>query len=217
MANPFVGPKPFGRNDVIYGRDAEISELRYFLGAKRIVVLYSPSGAGKSSLVQAKNGLITKLGDTERFDVWGTARVNLAPDPALPVTNRFVWSAIKGFERTYPAGARPAGVFANTTLHQYVTSRPAAASPVLIFDQFEEVLRTDPANSAAKREFFEQLGELLYEPTVWALFVLREDWLAALQPYLRQVPTHLQHRFRMDFLRREDQAVEAIEIGRAHV
>lgn len=209
MSNPFVGPQPFGKDNLIYGRDEEISELRYFLGAKRIVVLYSPSGAGKTSLIQARNGLIAKLRESGRFDVWGPARVNLAPGP-LPVTNRFAWSAINGFEKSREAGVRPPETFAQTKLVDYVNERATETSPLLIFDQFEEVLRTDPTNLQDKHDFFDQLGELLYQPTVWALFVLREDWLAALQPYVRQVPTHLQSRFRLDLLRRADQAQCAI-------
>jgi WD40 repeat protein len=39
---------------------------------------------------------------------------------------------------------------------------------------------------------------------------MRDDYMAALQPYTQQVPTHLQHRFRIDFLNREVQALEAV-------
>lgn len=206
---PFVGPRPFGEADTIYGRDLEVSELRYFVGAKRIVLLYAPSGAGKSSLLQARNGLITKLRDSGRFDVWGPARVNSAPD-ALTVKNRFVWSAITEFDKSHPGGARPPEALLSMTLAEYVNERAPDSSPLLVFDQFEEVLRVDPVDTAAKHAFFDQLGELLYDPGIWALFVLREDYLAALQPYARQVPTHLQNRFRIDFLRREDQALDAV-------
>lgn len=78
--NPFVGPRPFGVADTIYGRDREVSELRYVVGAKRIVLLYTPSGAGKSSLLQAKNGLITKLRASARFDVWGPTAPNVVSE-----------------------------------------------------------------------------------------------------------------------------------------
>ena len=60
--------------------------------------------------------------------------------------------------------------------------------------------RADPLAVEAKREFFDQLGELLRNPRVWALFVLREDYLVALDPYALQVPTHLENRYRIDFL-----------------
>src|SRR5258707_14250569 len=95
IANPYVGPQPMRKGDAIYGRDREISELRHFLVAERIVLLYSPSGAGKSSLIQA--GLIPKL--TDHFEIWGPTRVAQLPPADLNVTNRYTWSALDGFEQ----------------------------------------------------------------------------------------------------------------------
>ncbi len=57
--NPFVGPRPIQRGEPLYGRSAEIRELYNRLTSRRIVVLHSPSGAGKTSLVLA--GLIPQL------------------------------------------------------------------------------------------------------------------------------------------------------------
>jgi MoxR-like ATPase len=74
--NPFVGPRPIQQGEPLYGRDAEVRELFNLLQARRIVVLHSPSGAGKSSLVQA--GLIPRLVEG-RFDVWKPIRVNFDP------------------------------------------------------------------------------------------------------------------------------------------
>ena len=54
--NPFPGPRPFERGERIYGRDKEIRELRFLLQAERIVLFHAPSGAGKSSLIQADEG-----------------------------------------------------------------------------------------------------------------------------------------------------------------
>lgn len=206
---PFVGPQPFGEQDVIWGRGAEISELRYLVGAKRIVVLHSPSGAGKSSLLRARNGLLNRLRESGRFEVWGPARVHQPPEQ-LTVANRFAWSAINDFEQSRNEGVRPAAAFASTDLASYIRDRAPARNPLLVFDQFEEVLRIEPALGKPKVEFFEQLGQALYDPSVWALFVIREDYLAALRPYARMIPTHLQHRYRINFLRRKDQALEAV-------
>ncbi len=62
--------------------------------SERIVLLYAPSGAGKSSLVQA--GLIPKLED--RFDIWGPTRVNQQPPPG--VANRYTWGVLAGLDCT---------------------------------------------------------------------------------------------------------------------
>src|SRR5882724_4478313 len=102
VTNPFVGPRPLAAGDPIFGRDREISELRYLLAAERIVLLYSPSGAGKSSLIAA--GLIPKIG--ARFDVLAPARVGLAPPAGLTAANRYAWSAAASFEQGIPQADR---------------------------------------------------------------------------------------------------------------
>ena len=51
--NPYVGPRAFQTGERLYGRDREARELVDLLIAERIVLMYSPSGAGKTSLIQA--------------------------------------------------------------------------------------------------------------------------------------------------------------------
>ena len=71
---------------------------------------------------------------------------------------------------------------------------------VLIFDQFEEILTLDPNDEAAKQEFFQQVGEVLQPKNRWALFAMREEYVAALDPYLRAIPTRLKTTFRLELL-----------------
>jgi WD40 repeat protein len=210
VADPYVGPRAIRPPWNLYGRDSEIRALDYLLTAERIVLLYAPSGAGKSSLVEA--GLIPRL--RERFDVWPPTRVHEEPEKGLRDTNRYTLSAVRGFEEGIPPERqRAAGIIAGQTLADYVRSRPrrpgAPESVVLIFDQFEEILFVDALAVEAKRAFFRQLGELLRDPLIWALFVLREDYLAPLDPYAAEVPTHLRNRLRIDLLD-EKAALEAI-------
>lgn len=199
-SNPFVGPRPLTRGEPFYGRDREVGELDNVLAAERIVLLHSPSGAGKSSLVQA--GLLPRVRGL--YDVWGPTRVNQTAPPES-LANRYVWSAIQGFESGVPEILRRSTEeLAGQSLTEYVAKRPRRRSSpeslLLIFDQFEEVLTTDPLAIAAKEEFFDQLGELLRNRQIWVLFALREDYLAPLDPYAQRIPTHLQNRFRLDFL-----------------
>ena len=201
--NPFVGPRPLETGQSIFGRERETEELYYLLSAERIVLLHSPSGAGKSSLIRA--GLIPRL--QQRFDVRGPTRVN-TPMPDGLEANRYVISANLGFEQGLPESRRrDERVISRMTLAEYAANRPrrraAPQNVVLIFDQFEEILTTDLLALEAKREFFRQLGELLQDPNVWALFALREDYLAPLDLFANQVPTHLKNRFRVDLLGRD--------------
>src|ERR1039457_878093 len=96
--NPFVGPRPIDTGQKIFGRDREIEELFYLLNAERIVLLHSPSGAGKSSLIQA--GLVPRL-KQEQFDVWPTIRVSTEP-PADTTANRYVLSTVQSLEEELP-------------------------------------------------------------------------------------------------------------------
>jgi WD40 repeat protein len=212
-SNPYPGPRPFKAGEKLYGRDFEVTRLFYLLSAERIVVLHSPSGAGKSSLFNA--GLLPRL-RAERFYVWPTIR--LSEDPA-DGSNRFVRSAVSSLEEGLPEQLRrPASELARLTLRDYVAGRPrhpeAPAPVVLVFDQFEEILTLDPLAVDAKREFFRQLGEALENTGVWALLALREDYLGALDPYRNDVPTRLGNTFRLDLLT-VDAAEEAIA-GPAH-
>jgi len=209
--NPFVGPRPIEKGQPIFGRDPEIVQLHDLLCAERIVLLYSPSGAGKSSLIQA--GVMPLL--ARQFDVWKPVRVNLDPRPGDTRINRYIRSCNLGFESGVPKRLqRDEDSISGMTLAEYVASRPRRPSApqniVLIFDQFEEVLTVDPLAIAAKRAFFAELGKLLQDsPRIWALFVIREDYLAPFDTYAEQLPTHLKNRYRLDLLSRSA-AEEAI-------
>src|SRR5512137_862742 len=88
--NPYVGPRPYKQGETIYGRERETSELLDLLVAERIVLLYSPSGAGKSSLLNA--AIFPKMVE-QGFEVLPPMRVNLEPPPDAeldPAFNRYV-------------------------------------------------------------------------------------------------------------------------------
>src|SRR5205085_9497719 len=89
QTNPYVGPRALERGEPIYGRERELLDLRDLLIAERIVLLYSPSGAGKTSLIQA--GLV-ELIKAEQFNVLPVMRVG--KDAGGNEGNRYVQSAI---------------------------------------------------------------------------------------------------------------------------
>ena len=209
-ANPFVGPQPLRTGQPIFARETEIEQLYYMLLAQRIVLFYSPSGAGKSSLLQA--GLIPRL--TDDFEVWAPVRVNLEPGQnSSAASNRYARSCTLAWESALPASERrPDAVLSSMPLAEYVASRPRindSGNLVLLFDQFEEILTVGPLELDARRVFFEQIGALLRETHIWAVIALREDYLAPLDTYAELVPTHLRNRFRLDLFTREA-AAEAI-------
>src|SRR6266545_3047255 len=189
---PYVGPSAFREGDVLYGRDAEALDLCDLLIASRIVLLSSPSGAGKTSLIQAR---IVPDMRKEGFRIHPLIRVGGAPQSLSGVdnqpANRYVNCTINCLEHDQP-GATPDGNgrHLDVNLSRYLDLRSAeddAESELFIFDQFEEILTADPTDQDAKREFFRQLGAVLRKPHRWALFAIREDYAASLEPYARRV------------------------------
>jgi hypothetical protein len=210
---PFVGPRPFEFGEPLFGRDREVPKLLDLIIAERIVLMFSPSGAGKTSLIRA--ALIPALREEGFLDL-PIIRVK-QPSPsgaeaagASPI-NRFVRSTLESLEQRRPGVAEDPlehlageGELASAFRRWADALRPPSGGRrpnlVLIFDQFEEVLTTDPADIAAKDAFFVQLGAALEDPGLWALFALREEYVAALEPYRNHVPRRLASRFRLDLL-----------------
>ena len=170
--NPYPGPRPFKRGETLYGRERETAELLGLLIAERIVLLSSPSGAGKTSLVQA--ALVPEL-EREGFRVLPVMRPGLLPDEPAAGANRYILKALYDLEEglyedeTEERRVSPAELGA-MSLAGYLGRLPAPAGDdplgaagsghgdVLIFDQFEEVLTVDPTDRDAKLTFFEQVA-----------------------------------------------------------
>lgn len=204
-ANPYVGPRSLRYGEHIYGRDREARQLLELLIAERIVLLYSPSGAGKTSLIQA--ALIPEL-EKEEFHVLPIIRVGRGAGENVYPCNPYIFSALLSMEQGVPPEhAIPAAELAPMQLGEYLRRREeredSGDGMFLIFDQFEEILTLDAMNREAKIDFFNQVGEALRDLKRWALFAMREDHVAALDPYLRPIPTRLKSTFRLDLLNAE--------------
>ena len=150
--NPFVGPRSFETGERLFGRDRETRELFGLLVSERIVLLHSPSGAGKTSLLQAalvpllRRGGLPGLADDPRQYRTGGGRPNRRC--ARPVPNRYVLSALRSLEKGLPAerAIPPERPPRDDALRVLRHERRALGRPrqVLIFDQFEEVLTVAP-------------------------------------------------------------------------
>ena len=75
---------------------------------------------------------------------------------------------------------------------------------MLLIDQFEEILSTNLERWDDRQRFFEQLGKAMRaDPMMWVVFVLREDYIAALDPYARLLPGKMSSRFYMQRMAKE--------------
>ena len=213
--NPYIGPRPFQRGERrnFYGRNREARDLFALIKAERVVLFYAQSGAGKTSLLNAQ--IIPEL-EEEGFHVLPMARVSGDLPPGVDqksVSNIFVFSAIIGLT----GQDNPAEALVHHTLSSFLREHCAAAEgeeeklPILILDQFEEILTTHRDRWQEARGFFEQLAEALREiPTLGVVLAMREDHVAGLDPYAALLPKRLRTRFRMELLGRQG-ALEAIK------
>lgn len=232
--NPYIGPRPFNKDekDRFFGRDQEASQLIPLVIAERLVLFYSQSGAGKSSLINAR--LIPGL-EQRNFKVL-TGRVSGQAAEAVDSGNIFTYNLLLDLEHAAGRGdSVNAERLAHMTLSEYLADmdvepvgevEPAAARAngaaeevageqvmlidapqvigglqplALIIDQFEEIFTTNPGAWAQRKPFFEQLSQAMEEdPYLWVVLALREDYVAALDPYAPLLPGKLRARYYME-------------------
>ena len=214
LDSPYVGPRPFLSTDVrnFFGRDREAIDLKHRVMAHPITLLYSMSGAGKSSLINAR--LVPDL-EGEGCLVLPPARVkglswNL--DPAA-IPNIYVFHAVMSWQDTLEA--RTAKLMKGQTLKGELMPRAKLAEDddallIAVFDQFEELFSAYSSRWCDRRGFFEQLADALASiSNLRVVIAMREDYVASLDPYSSLLPENLRTRIRLERLRRQA-ALEAV-------
>ena len=214
--NPYVGPRTFEEGDanVFFGRDREARDLLSLVISEPLVLFYAQSGAGKSSLINTR--LIPGLRE-EGFVVLPTARVGgELPQGVDEVKNIFSFNLLLSLSVGQDVEAEE---LTQTTISHYLQARKeqdlASFQPpmsdddelwedeeparVLVIDQFEEIITTHLSRWTEREAFFEQLSEAVRDdPLLWIVLSLREDFVAALDPYARSLPGRLRARFHME-------------------
>lgn len=161
-----------------FGREEETSALYDMVSKNRLILVYGQSGTGKTSLVQC--------GLAGRFDVTDWYPLIIRRQNNLNETLRQRLAQASG-----DAAARPVPAMLNDIYATYL--RPA----YLIFDQLEELFVLGTA--AEQDEFAESVREVLASIVPCRLlFVIREEYLAALYGLERTVPTLFDRRLRVE-------------------
>lgn len=219
VTNPYVGPRAFEEKDGqnFFGREEETHQLSSLVIAQRTVLLYAPSGAGKTSLLQAS--LIPRLKSLKRIKILPISRVSgdlpRGVDGAA-VNNIYVFNTLSNVQEqadvlvglSLTEGLRP-------HFEPDEDDQRRLRPRLLILDQFEELFTTHTERQAERADFFLQLQQALEAyPQLTLLFSMREDYIAHLDFYASQLPDRLRTRFRIERLRLKA-ALEAVTLPAA--
>jgi WD40 repeat protein len=219
--NPYIGPRTFQRDEghLFFGREREARDLIALVASERLVVFYAQSGAGKSSIVNTR--LIPNL-EGKGYEVLPVGRVSGDTGAGIALDNIYIYNLLRSLDQH---GSDPA-ILGCLSLSEFLAHlnfddtgffydpAPVEALPAgddsqiarraVVIDQFEELFSTHPEAWEKREEFFQQLAQAMQDdPQLWVVLVMREDFVAALDPYAHHVSNGLRVRYYMQRLGRE--------------
>jgi len=157
---PGVTPFTPEQKDLFFGRDADIENLYNLVNAQNQVLLYSKSGIGKSSLINA--GLIPRL--QKRNDIkFYSIRLHAHTENSTSPTDRVREVLNKNsanssiLDKIIPNENSLWYILKNQQLENFETNKDITT--LIIFDQFEELFSYPPE---LVFEFKKQISDLLY-------------------------------------------------------
>ncbi|MCB1984601.1 MAG: hypothetical protein H6936_14820 [Burkholderiales bacterium] len=223
-----------------FGRASEAAELLRMVRLAPLTVLYGKSGLGKTSLLQA--GFFPLLRKAHYFPVH--LRLDYSPTATLAPLQQ---AAKKLQNALTEAQADFTLLKNNTDLWQYLHRRDLEVwshdnyplTPVLVFDQFEEIFSRGAGNTAHIQSNLDNLADLienripaklteslanrdqmqpldLMSQRYRVVLAFREDFLPEMESWREQVPSLLRNRLRLRPMSRE-RAIEAVASAGAAV
>ena len=199
---PYRGIQPFRYVDyaIFLAREHETEDLLDLVTIYRGVLLYGASGDGKSSLINA--GLLPAAA-RRRLN---PERVRVQPRRGEEIVLERIATTEDDDGEHLPSLLAPDGddsariVVSVQAFEDSVREACASHRPLLIFDQFEEIvtLFEEEGVAEAQRNVVEMLVRLLREPLpVKLLFVFREDYLGTVKHLLAAVPELIDQALRL--------------------
>jgi hypothetical protein len=212
----YPGTRPFQDTEIdrklFRGREGDLDRFLHLVLAERLVVLFSKSGMGKTSLLNA--------GLSPALRAKGYVPIHLR----LNDPHKGVMESVDAQVRHSAAEKNREFVTGNTSSlwHYFKTAEfwgenDTLLTPVLIFDQFEELFTLEYSQQQ-QEEFFRELADLVHgqqpevgamassarsrrqgesPPNVKIILSLREDYLARLEEINADIPSIFRNRYRL--------------------
>ncbi|HLC15784.1 MAG TPA: hypothetical protein VJL89_06120, partial [Thermodesulfovibrionia bacterium] len=155
----------FEDRDLFYGREKEVMKMVGEILSTRLLVLFSPSGSGKTSLIHA--GVRPQLEDMG----YKTVYCRMQNEPVASVKD----AAAKSLELDYAANQ-------DLSLHEFLKmAYEKAQKPLILFlDQFEEFFIVFKDKPEERKQFIRAVADVRYDDNlpVYIVLSLREDYFA---------------------------------------
>ena len=211
--SPYPGLRPFERHerDFFFGRDRDAELLSNKIFASRLTLLFGQSGRGKSSLLRT---LLIPQMEAEgarvfSFDEWAV------PEPLSLLAERLA-TILQTKTATFTTEDLAAAELKNAGTKRRskdgiiidFVRRLTAYDPrplVIVLDQFEELLlRQSNSIETVRRELAALVRDRDIDLKI--LISLREEFLAALEPFRRDIPGLFDSTYRLERLPAESLA-----------
>lgn len=232
--NPWPGLDAYGEDstDFFKGREEETGELLRLIRLSPLTVLYSKSGLGKTSLLEA--GLFPLLRTGHFLPVYLRLDFSGGLSEPLKQAKQALVDALKRARAEFPEPAP------HQSLWEYLHRKNPEIwsadnyplTPVLVFDQFEELFSRSGGNAELVKQVFDDLADLIENriPAEVAaetaggrrsqldlltqhyrvVVSFREDFLPDMRSWEKQVPSLLRSYLRLEPMSRS-RAIKAVE------
>jgi tetratricopeptide (TPR) repeat protein len=214
---PYVGLRPYGSGDIgrFFGRARETLELTSHVLTSRLMVVYGPSGVGKTSLLLA--GALPRLGDdvAHVLPIAQLARAATSPGRASAGPNPLRLELLGSWAPDLPSAA-----LRDMSVSRFLRDIPprtdrygdADLPLIVVIDQFEALFRRGVAWVGHRDELLADLGDAMENvPRLHLVLCMRQDAVGDLLPHERDLAAgNPRRRYRVPPLDRES-AIEAVK------
>ena len=182
--SPFKFLDAYQKDDreIFFGRDLEVEALYQMTFQTNLILVYGMSGTGKTSIIQC--GLANRFDSSDWFEIFIRRQENINKALVRELKHKDTYDS---FQPDYDIKAMVKSLYLDHLRPIY-----------LIFDQFEELFII--GKEAEQKAFFDKIKPLVEQPDLPCkiIIVMREEYLAPLTSYEKEIPNLFEKRLRIE-------------------